>query len=556
VNVFMRIKFIVSLIVCLPLMLKGQAAEKIISIPEWTIADNQLGQDETPAIPATLNLIPVSPDGPTGQVWVRYDGRGIVIWGKASTAKTNVDHAVLQKRDVQGSEHVEIWLASEDEVQMPPIGWNALEDPGPVALTKADECAEKAPEMPDCATWYRQQVEYRAQFKRLFVRQWLAAPGENGPAEFFEDYATAAYATLQSSLFKRFLPEILEPKGTEKTNNYAPSQVEIDMGWDRDGQLRFHAIIPYAAFPPARQLELRDLRLMVDVFNAAPEGKKTGGFSTTSPIRKWGAPTTFNRIRLASSARYVLSPCGYPLETAPEQNNIIGWYQPVARSLQFAKPVPLSSSLSLENPGGDWLSGGPDGNIVPHWVSPEVKLKKYFWKQTEDGTFVCGPTLSWWKNERTKRSNAGLQTGLPAAPDGNSYQVDSEHFAVKSLPDHWNLVLSGPTTSDGGGRGTCGGAPFAVLSIYALNPSGEFSRAGNIEDEYIGCGADSPDDVDFKISSDWKRITHYQAYSENHLGKSVIWNATDYCLEGHEYKQCSEEKNVKPPMPRNFGVAE
>jgi hypothetical protein len=36
----------------------------------------------------------------------------------------------------------------------------------------------------------------------------------------------------------------------------------------------------------------------------------------------------------------------------------------------------------------------------------------------------------------------------------------------------------------------------------------------------------------------------------------VIWNATDYCLEWHEYKQCSEEKNVKPPMPRNFGVAE
>lgn len=104
--------------------------------------------------------------------------------------------------------------------------------------------------------------------------------------------------------------------------------------------------------------------------------------------------------------------------------------------------------------------------------------------------------MTWWKEGRAKRSDAGPE-------------VDGDHFAVKGLPDHWSLVMSGPTYSDGFGKTTCGGAPFAVFSVYAISPSGEFSGAARIEDEYIGCGADAPDDVDFTISPDWKLITHY-----------------------------------------------
>src|ERR1019366_8751817 len=100
------------------------------------------------------------------------------------------------------------------------------------------------------------------------------------------------------------------------------------------------------------------------------------------------------------------------------------------------------------------------------------------------GAFVCGPKLTWGKNGQAKRSDAGPPTAFAARPEGYPYEVDGDDFAVKALPDHWNLVMSGPTDTPGFGNGMCQGAPSAELSVYALSPSGEFSAAVRIDDEY------------------------------------------------------------------------
>ena len=90
------------------------------------------------------------------------------------------------------------------------------------------------------------------------------------------------------------------------------------------------------------------------------------------------------------------------------------------------------------------------------------------------------------------------------------------------------------------------------FDIFAVSPRGEITSALGIY-EALSVGPGQPAEADLTIASDWKNITLYRdIVNEEQTDAASPWTATDYCLEGHTYKQCGESKQVQPPDPPHF----
>ncbi|MFZ2021474.1 MAG: hypothetical protein WBA18_16470 [Terracidiphilus sp.] len=538
------------LLVLMPLFLSAQTAPTIAvqsGVPQFPIH----------SLPATMVLIPKAPGAHPGKIWVRSSDQGLSIWGQVQVPDNDLRWPT-QKSEMLKSDHVEIWLSASPDVQMPPVGYG--NQFGEIDLKNAADCEPlengggpgdpRMPKLEDCRRWYNEQLEYRKQFERLFTRQWLAAGNDfSSPTtpskSFFEDFATGAWANLEASLFDDDLPKPLKPQSdgvvaefntdfgkqtTLKTAGGQSYQQGIITGYS------FHFFIPFTAFPPAQQLRLRDLYLMVDVFSAAPEGKKMGAMSTTSAERLWGKPKSFNHVVLDAPRDYEISPCN----TRGVEEDMYGvahraWYFPLAGE----GPLYLRTDYDIENPAGGYM-------YDPAGVSPIFKATEHFWKVEADGSAVCGPKLEYRKGAVTKTSE---------------FYVAKEYFETQTLPDGWMLVRSGPdmSTQSPFGSGACGACPVVDFHVYSISPKGEIARALDISDEFSGY-EDQPSDGDFAIAPDWRKVTYYRDVvtylDDGKGGQRDDWSSMSYCLEGHAYRKCSEAKNVSPPDPRNFQLAD
>ena len=505
--------------------------------------------------PATMTLIPKAPGAHPGKVWVRSTDDGLHIWGKVQVNDDDL-HWPQEKSDMLSSDHIEIWLSASTEVGMPPIGYG--NQFGENDLNSAADCASlesnggpgdpRTPKVKDCELWYQHQQEYRKQLERLFVRQWLASgTGDSGSGKaYFEDYATTAYANLKASFFEQDLPRPLEPRGSDavvsefgaeygkqQTKQYEggpPYKVNVATGY------QFHFFIPWSAFPPAQQLDLRDLRLMVDVFGAAPEGKKMGALSTTSAQRVWGKPSSFNHLALDTPRSHEITPCrAQAAEPDMYETSHPAWFFPMGGKI----PLDLKTDYTLENPAGGYM-------YDPVGVSPIFSATEHFWKTLPDGASVCGPALAYRKGDHVQTSQ---------------FSIEKQYFATRMLSDGWTLVRTGPdmSTQSTFGSGACGSCPVVDLDIYAIPPTGEIAKALSINDEFTG-DENSPSGGDFAIARDWSRVTFFEdvvTYIDNGKGgQNDNWTATSYCLDGHAYKQCGVENNAKPPNPPNFKLEE
>jgi hypothetical protein len=390
-----------------------------------------------------------------------------------------------------------------------------------------------------CERWYNEQVEYRKLFERLFTRQWLAAgtDGFRQTKSYFEAYATSAYSGMNAAFFDQELPKALEPKGSDgivsefnkefgkpemKANAHeVPDNTRIVTGY------AFHFLIPWSAFPPAQQLELRDLWLTVDVFGSAPEGKKMGALSTTSAQRVWGKPSSFNHLVLDAARIHEITPCA----AAATEADMYGdphpiWYFPMAGK----GPLDLNTVYDLENPAGGYM-------YDPSGVSPIFSANEHFWKILPDGAAVCGPELAYHKGTTTQTS---------------ADRINKKYFATKPLPDGWILVRTGPdmSTQSAFGSGQCGACPVVDFHLYVISPKGEITPALDINEEFTGMEG-SAADGDFDIATDWQRVTYYRDFTtyidDGRGGQKESWTATSYCLEDHKYKLCGQQKNANPP---------
>jgi hypothetical protein len=501
------------------------------------------------ATPATMDLIPKEAGAHTGKVWVRSTDDGLQIWGQVQVNDNDL-HWPQEKSEMLSSDHIEIWLAASKDVSMPPVGYgnqfveNHLKSAADCTPLENEEGpgSPRSPKIANCERWYNEQLQYRKQFQRLFVRQWLAASSEGVQGRIFEDFASTAFANLKTGFYEEELPTPLAPKSKDGVvEEIYPQSAKHETRHDAAGHpydlniitgYTFHFSIPYSAFPPAQQLNLRDLWVMVDVFGAAPEGKKMGALSTTSPQRVWGRPSTFNHLMLETPRVHSITPCA----TAPTDHDMYGnphpaWYFPMAGK----EPLYLSTVYDIENPAGGYM-------YDPAGVSPIFSTDEHFWKTLPNGASVCGPGLTYRKGDTVESS---------------TFSVAKQYFDTKALPDGWTLVRTGPdmSTQSPFGSGQCGACPVLDFHIYAVSPMGEISPALDISDEYSGM-EDSADDGDLAIAADWSKVTYYREFvtylDDGKGGKKERWTATSYSLEGHAYKECGKQDQAVPPKPPNY----
>lgn len=516
-------------------------APAIVQVPPAT--PQQIASRSQSALwnqPPTLTLVPHSPQSHPGKIWLATTGEGLHIWGQVQAP----DHGLQPPQDSSGllsSDHVEVWLAGSLAVPMPAIGWanqfgsKNLASPADCATSAGAIRTDPAPAkvVASCQSWYSQQLRYRQDLSHLFVRQWVFAAADrtaaSPPASFtaarsFEAFASTAWAALSASLSPHDLPALLQPQPADGflAETAVDPQPPPTSAQPAPPGYSFHVFIPYTAFPPTQQLRLADLYLDVDVFSAAPAGRKLGDFSSTATARLPGQPATFNHLRLSAPRTFSFSPCDYSLpQDAAPPDRTSGWFFPTAPG------AALRSAIGFVNPSGGYMD-------EPARVSPETTVDAFFWQQLANGASVCGPSLAWRNGAQIERSN---------------FSVDQKYFAAQSLPDGWSLLRSGPSILTHGqfGSGMCGACQTANFDIYAVSPQGEIATALHIDQDLSGEGR-SPEAADLALSPDWSRITFYREFDQ----PDPTWTSITYCLRGHAYELCGESKLTEPPHPANF----
>jgi len=502
------------------------AAPASIRVPQ--ILDRGHAYDITPYTdrPADLTLITKGEGARHGQIWLQNVGDGLLVVGEVDGERPDFprhQNLILEK------DHVEIWLADGKDPELPPIGWGNQFDQ--VTLPNgADSCSEWArkvdtPAAPTastaekrCRTWAETQVPYRTYFRRLFVRQWLVAPDVS-----FESFATPAYDQI-ATRFSRDRSGTSQPDGAEVPLSLEPKdlpQAWFGPGKDHSGYT-FEILIPFRAFPPLSSTELRELRLMVDVFNPAPPGKKVGAFSTSSASRIYARPDTFNRLALDPPRQFHLTPCDLPLAGDDKYKEAHpAWFIP--------QTTPDSE---YESDAFIIVNDGAGYQYEPEVLSPVARRIQYFWQGIGGGEYICGPDLSYRRGETKLNLNVN---------------VDEDGFDARRLPGGDLLIKVGPRVYGSEfGSGQCGACPRTDLRIFRLGADRQLQpmlQLGDIVDN--GSGASQ----DFSLSRDWSKVVEYDQAVMDGQGKSGAWSATTWCRGEVAYHQCDHQDSAEPPDP-------
>lgn len=476
-------------------------------------------------MPTDLTLVPKEAGGRNGKLWIRNIGSALLIAGQVDGAAPDFPRNQTQ---ILAKDHIEVWLATVPDVPMPPIGWG--NQFGEELLPKgADSCAEWAKQdaasapagtqkQQKCRAWAAEQQQYRNAFRKLFVRQWLLTPDYA-----IEVYATPAYDLITTkyasdqAAYKDEIPETLKPKG----------KVQMWYSPLNGGQgYTFQIAIPYSAFPPANTLDLENLWLMVDVFNPAPQGKKMGAYSSSSPLRTFGKPETFNQLQLKPRRSFRVAPCDIGLDGTDKYGaKHPGWFLPQHDQFVLGSEFE-SETFILVNEANGYA-------YLPSGVSPMVRTVHHFWHSVGENQWVCGPGLAY-------------QKGL----DSRHYEdvVAEEGFDAKTLKNGTLLIKSGPRVYYSEfGSGQCGACPRYDLEIFAIDKTLKLTEALSLGGVVQG----DNDAVDISVSRDWSEVVEYkeQRTESTDANGSPFWSATTYCLDAVKYTKCGEKKDVHPPNP-------
>ena len=472
--------------------------------------------------PPDMTLVPRAEGARAGRIWVRNIEHSLLIFGEVEGGEPDFPR---NKNFLLSKDHIEVWLAAGDDPDMPDIGWG--NQFGETLLPKGDDpCSEYVKQAgtrmnqpagaeAKCREWLATQQHYRPFFSRLFIRQWLLTPDYA-----VESFAMPAYEEITAKFasdlprYREEVPEILKPHGVP----------QIWVVPKFKGGYTFQILIPYSFFPPLPELELRNLRLLVDVFSPAPAGKKTGPYSTSSPARVWGKPATFNSLRLDPPRVFHLTPCDMPLKGADAYRDVQdAWFIPKAgQSWEYE-----SNAFLVVNGSGGY-------RYEPEGRSPVVRPLHFFWRNVSPGEWVCGPQLTYRKDGK---STAFDQT------------IAEEGFETRRAADGDLLIKIGPRVYYSEfGSGQCGACPRTSLLILGLTKEREIYTLLELGD-MVTAGPDSPQAEDFALSPDWSQITQYDQAQDDEGGNPGEWSSKTWCLQGPRYKECGSAEGVQPPNP-------
>jgi hypothetical protein len=446
----------------------------------------------------------------TGRVWIRETGHSIRVIGEVDGAPPVWPNTPAE---ILSTDHVEVWVASANDVELPPIGWG--DQFGMHSLGSDNDCAnftsphgpsEDAAAQKSCRDWYRTQEDYRRLFKQLFVRQWLM-----GGNVVEETFATPAYESITKEYGIKDLAA-LEPRG--KVEFHAVTHA------GKPGYT-FEIDIPYSALPPMNSLEMSQMRFMVDIFSAAPAGRKEGAFSTSSAARAFGKPETFNLLKFEQPHEFQLTPCETKLEGTDAYGQIHPAWFILKQSPQDA--YQQDTFLVVNEAHGYQYEPGDT-------ISPTIRNIHFFWRQIAAQEWACGPQLVYRAH------------GVTHAFDT---EVSEEGFDARRAADGRVLIKDGPEVwFSEFGSGQCGACPRMKLSIHALDQDLNLISIFDLF-ETVG-GPPGPSSGDLVVSPDWTRIVKYEQVTMDDAGS---WTATSYCLGAGVYQPCGIQENVKPPDP-------
>lgn len=494
---------------------RGPQQPAPLEVPAIPISEPPMPISYFGSAPPDVTLVPHGDGARNGHLWIRTADDGLYIAGKLEGEQPDFAHA---KSQILRKDHIEVWLSGTPEVDLPDMGWgNQFEDETlpngekSCAAWAKQEASASAGGNPEekCRAWAIAQKSYRPYFKRLFLRQWLMTPDYG-----IESFATPAFDEIErrfSGLGDR-VPGMMKPKGKLQMFLF-PSPTGYS----------FEIFIPVEAFPPLPSLSPGELYLLVDVFNAAPAGKKEGVYSTSSAARVYGKAETFNLLRLDVPFHFSLTPCDLPLVGSDKRGAAHpAWFIPSGR-----RGMQDESFLVLNDPGGY--------RYEPAGLSPTVRSTRYFWRSAGANGWVCGPDLTYKKGSKSE--------SFP-------YSVSEDGFDTKLLPDGHLLIKTGPRVGYSEfGSGQCGACPTTDLRIFDLTTGLKLNQVlalGNT------ISAPALLSQDFAVSPDWSRITEYD------LKEGGSWSSTTWCLrinsqkdnpDAYVYEKCVSKENVQPPDP-------
>jgi hypothetical protein len=456
--------------------------------------------------PPTFRLQPSAHGGRRAVVWVRQVSEGLLIAGEAQGGPPDFARS---EGDMLHKDHVEIWVAPEKPPQFPPIGFSA--NMVEYVVGSVPDCRKVVAEWPsisedDCRHWLAGVAVHRRRVSRLFVRQYGLSPDI-----VMEAFATPAWNQIAGrSEDRNKVWSPLRPSGTPLFRAAA-----IDGGYS------FEALLPWASLPPLSSLDLKALRLMVDVFSAHGGAPKDQPFSTSSPARRYGDPSTLNLVSLAAGRQFHITDCQYPLEDRNDGGKIPAIFLP--RRYDDILPV-----IRLFNEGSfiGWPTLGD---------SPTLSRADYSQKHFSGNATACGPQLAW-------RDQGGIRRfAIP---------IDIATLEARPQADGSWLLKSGPYTSwdDSVRIDPCSGCRVVNLSILLLTPHDEPKTLMDFH-EIAGNEFNLPDDrkvwdMELHLSPDWGQVTIYREKGQD---DQTHWESETLCRRGFEYQQCGKNLKSDPP---------
>ena len=481
--------------------------------------------------PATLTLAPAAPGALPGKIWVRKSEAGLVIAGQVEGAKPDFPKSAVE---LMAKDHIELWLAAVPDPVLPVIGWgNQFGDnelpQGEISCATEKNIAGDPPDQQDiqqCVEWVKRQKSYRAQLKRLFARQWQLAPGMGR-----ETFSVPAYQAIQKNFVgsdKDFPPE---PPKELRPQESAPELKTKPAAHGYD----FEILVPWKLFPPVNSTALREFYLLVEVFAAAPPGKKIGAYATTSPGRRYADFAAFHRIAFEHPRQYTISECAYPpIGLDFVSKPLPGYFFP-------GESLVVAHTFVLENYRAGYA-------YKPAGLSPGTRATNFFSRELAPGEYLCGPALRHFK------AGKGSDLTLAGQEGRRAVIVDEAKFDIHKLPSGTLLVRNGPQSSYSlFGSGQCGACPRVEFQVYSIAPGLGIKRLINIYD-VIG---NFIDDMDVQLSADWERISVYRNHSEYASdGHPVGWDDEFYCLRQETYQKCGAQAHNPPPEPRTVKIEE
>jgi hypothetical protein len=460
---------------------------------------------------AQTTLVKVDPTARGGSVRVTSNAAGLSISGTVDGGAPRWPAAAA---DVSHSDRIELSIADVAAAQLPPVGWG--HQFGYEFLAREADCLTRegdttAAGRRRCTDWFRQQTSHREKLGRLFARRWVITP-----SVVEETFARPAFAALDSSRRAAVAP--LAPNG-QPIARFTPTAAGY----------AFDITVPWSALPPLQSVRVNELRVAVDVRNAATR-------SSTSPTATLEDPSTLPRVALSTPRTYEITPCRADflkpiVQSGPARDFITAsdsarvYFSPTAS-------VDLRRAIVVDAPAQGYQYE-PDSTLV----SPIASTMTFWTKSLGNGETLCGPYLAYRRGEQITRS--GQVVDLPDF-------VTSRRLATGDV-----LVKAGPRVmSSYFGSGQCGACPRVALEVFHLSrATGEITQSLS----FFGIAEPENTDIDVVVSPSWSEITIFEGKTDFDVNPPRMrWKATTHCFRAAKkvYEECRAAENVRPPSPR------